>query len=84
MTLLRLIASGVALFVQFCVLVCSAFASMLWITAKYFRQRWRSVRRFEVELERKGIPKELREQVVERYKRMPNWLEVAKPWKQRR
>ncbi|MCC6037192.1 MAG: hypothetical protein LM632_03165 [Armatimonadetes bacterium] len=84
MTLLRLIASGVALFVQFCVLVCSAFASMLWITVKYSRQRWRSVRRFEVELERKGVPKELREQVVERYKRMPNWLEVANSWKRRR
>jgi len=84
MTLLRLIASGVALFVQFCVLVCSASASMLWLTAKHYRQRRRSVRRFEVELGRKGVPKELREQVVERYKRMPNWLEVAKPWKQRR
>ena len=83
MTLLRLIASGVALFVQFCVLVCSAFASMLWITVKHSRQRWRSVRRFEVELERRGVPKELREQVVERYKRMPNWLEVANSWKQR-
>jgi SOS response regulatory protein OraA/RecX len=84
MTLLRLIASGMALFVRFCVLVCSAFASMLWIMAKHSRQRWRSVRRFEVELERKGIPKELREQVVERYKRMPNWLEVANSWKRRR
>jgi hypothetical protein len=84
MTLLRLIASGVALFVQFCVLVCSASVSMLWLTAKHYRQRWRSVRRFEVELERKGVPKELREQVVERYKRMPNWLEVANSWKRRR
>jgi hypothetical protein len=84
MTLLRLIASGMALFVQFCVLVCSASVSMLWLTAKHSRQRWRSVRRFEVELERKGVPKELREQVVERYKRMPNWLEVANSWKRRR
>ncbi len=84
MTLLRLIAGSVVLFVQFCVLMCSAFASMLWITAKHSQQRRRSVRRFEVELERKGVPKELRERVVERYKRMPNWLKVANLWKQRR
>ncbi|MEZ8217836.1 hypothetical protein B0813_001373 [Candidatus Fervidibacteria bacterium JGI MDM2 SSWTFF-3-K9] len=84
MTLLRLIASGVALFVQFCVLMCSASASLLWLMARHSWRRWRSVRRFEVELERKGVPKELREQMVERYKRMPNWLETANPRKQRR